>query len=184
MASKVRFNLKNVHYALLTVGTNTVTYGTPVAVPGAVSLNLAAQGDLYKFYADGIVYYQAGTNAGYEGELEMAKFPPQMLKDIWKETETTTSKVLIENAEVDPAPFALLFQIDGDAEDELYVMYNCAATRPGVAAQTNTETKEAQTQSCTITAAPLADGKVQAHTQETTTTSARSAWFTSVFMGD
>ena len=39
--NKVKFNLWNVHYApLLTNTTSKIEYGTPIAIPGAVSLSL------------------------------------------------------------------------------------------------------------------------------------------------
>ena len=48
--NKVQFNLKNVHYALLTetvtaTGT-TYAFGAPVRVPGAVNLNREQQGSI------------------------------------------------------------------------------------------------------------------------------------------
>ena len=55
--NKVQYGLKNVYYATVTVGTNSVTYGTPVAWPGAVSLSLSAEGDTNDFYADNIKYF-------------------------------------------------------------------------------------------------------------------------------
>ena len=49
--NKVKFNLKNVHYALLTLSAQNVpSYGKPVPVPGAVSLSLDANGEPEKRY--------------------------------------------------------------------------------------------------------------------------------------
>lgn len=179
--NKVQFNLKNVHYAPMTATGETPAWGTPVKVPGAVSLSLEQQGELTKFYADGIVYWQSSSNNGYEGDLEMAMFPDQMLIDIWNMEKAATDNVLIENAFKEPVPFALLFQIDGDKEDRLYCLYNCSATRPSVGGQTTTETKEPQTQSCTISAAPLESGNIMAKTCADTEESVITNWFTKVY---
>ena len=48
-ANKVKFGLKNVHYAMLTEEGEEVTYGTPVRIPGAVNLSMDAQGDTSTF---------------------------------------------------------------------------------------------------------------------------------------
>ena len=186
-ANKVQFNLKKVHYAILTttVGTGGVitnTFGTPVHVPGAVSLSLEARGEVTPFYADGITYYQSIANNGYEGDLEMAKIPDAMLEDVWGLTAGTTSKVLTENAAVEPKPFALLFQIDGDADEEYYVVYNCMGTRPAISSETNTDTKEPKTQTSSITASALSDGKVMARTTADSPSATKSGWFSSVFV--
>ena len=184
--NKVQFNLKNVHYSVVTQtvssGTVSYSYATPVSIPGAVTLTLDPVGDVTPFYADGGVYYQSVSNGGYSGDLEMARFPDQMLKDIWGFTEGSTSKVLTESAGTQPVSFALLYQIDGDASEQLYCLYNCTGTRPGIGSTTNTDTTEPQTQSSSITAVPRSDGKVLARTTASTPTATASAWFTSVFV--
>lgn len=184
--NKVRFNLKNVHYAILTetVGTSgTVTYSwaAPVHVPGAVSLDLSPEGDTSPFYADGIVYYQTIANQGYSGSLEMARIPDKMYTDVWGDTLGSTSKVITENANTEPKAFALLYQVDGDADNEYYCLYNVSGQRPGIGSTTNEETKEPQTQTFDIAAIPLADGRVFARTTADTPTATKSAWFTTVF---
>ena len=49
MSNKVKYNLKNVHAAVLTEevveGVTEYSYATPKAIPGAVSINLDAEGD-------------------------------------------------------------------------------------------------------------------------------------------
>lgn len=180
--NKVRFNLKSVHYAVLTVTGGTPTWATPVAVPGAVTLTLDPVGEVTPFYADGITYYRSVGNNGYSGSLEMARYPDQMLQDIWGVTLGSTSKVLTENNSVEPKEFALLYQIDGDSDNEYYVLYACSGTRPGIGSTTNTDTKTPQTQTSNITAGPLASGAVMARTTADTPSATKSGWFSAVFV--
>ena len=183
--NKVQFNLKNVHYAVLTEGVDTqgqpvFTYATPVHVPGAVSLSLDAEGEVTPFYADGIVYYNAISNNGYTGDLEMARFPDKMLQDIWGFSVDTAS-VLTEMADVEPKAFALLYQIDGDSEENLYVLYKCSATRPGVGSSTLEDTKEPVTQTSEISATPRSDMKILGKTTTSVSTATRNGWFAAVY---
>lgn len=176
--NKVLFNLKNVHYAKVTAP----GYATPVAVPGAVSLSLSPEGENSEFFADGVLYYKSYSNSGYSGDLELAKVPDIMLTDIWGYTKDS-NEVFVENASVEPAEFALLFQIDGDKSDSRFVLYSCSAQRPGIASKTNEKRKEPQTQSLSLTAAPLPDGKVQARTTGETPDDVKNAWFDAVYTG-
>lgn len=178
--NKVQFNLKNVHYAVLTPGEKP-EWSTPVHVPGAVNLSLNPNGEIKPFYADGITYYQSVSNNGYSGDLEMARFPDKMRQEVWMCEIATEDGVMIENAGVEPKSFALLFQIDGDAENQLYCLYNCMGTRPGITGTTNTDTKEPQTQKSTISAAPLENGNVMARTTKSTPGEVRQTWFTKVY---
>lgn len=183
--NKVQFNLKNVHYAILKesneAGKVSYSWETPVPVPGAVTLTLDPAGDVTPFYADGVVYYKSISNQGYSGSLEMARFPDQMMQDVWGFTKGSTSMVLTESANVNPKDFALLYQIDGDVGNQYYVLYNCAGTRPGVGSTTATASKEPQTQSTELTAAALLDGRVMARTTAETPQDVRAGWFASVY---
>lgn len=82
--NKVKFGLKNCHYAKATLDldTNTMTFGTPVAIPGAVNLSMDPEGDNEPFYADDMVYYMTSANNGYSGDLEIALLPDSFRKDI------------------------------------------------------------------------------------------------------
>lgn len=180
--NKVQFNLKNVHYAKMLTSGEVPTWSEPVKVPGAVTLTLNPQGEVTPFYADGIVYYQTVSNNGYSGDLEMARFPDQMMQEIWGFVLHETDKVMTEYSNKEAAAFALLYQIDGDADNQLYCLYNCSATRPDPGSSTTTQTKDPKTQSCTISAVPLEDNRVLSRTTADTPESVRSNWFKSVYV--
>ena len=83
--NKVKFNLKNTHYALLSVSEEgEVSYATPVPMPGAVSISLDANGEPENFYADGVAYYVINNNMGYDGDLELAMIPESFRTDVLK----------------------------------------------------------------------------------------------------
>ena len=180
--NKVKFNICNVHYALITVDDDgDVTFGTPVAMPGAVSLSLEPNGEPSNFYADGYAYYTISNNMGYEGDLELAMVPESFRTDVLKESLDDNS-VLVESSNVETANFALLFEFDGDVKKIRHVLYNCSAARPNIESATNEEEIEVQTETLAITAAPLANGYVKARTGDSTTDTVYTGWYTSVYM--
>lgn len=178
--NKVKYNLKNAHYAVITEAEGVVTFGTPVALPGSVSISLSAKGDINKFYADGMVYYQTASNNGYEGDLELAIVPNSFKKDVLAETEDT-NKVLVENANAMQKSFALLFEFDGDVKATRHVLYNCNATRPSLESKTIEDKKDVGTDKLSISAVPLADGTVKASTTGGTTEGSYTAWYKTVY---
>lgn len=180
--NKVKFGLSNVHYALLnTDESGAITFGTPKPIPGAVNLSLTPQGDTNTFYADNVAYYVSVGNSGYQGDLEIALLPDSFAQDVLKEKLDSTDKVMVESSAVEAAPFALLFEFSGDRHSVRHVLYNCTAARPNITGATTTNTKEPQTASLTLTAAPLADGHVKAKTTAETPEAAYNGWYQNVW---
>ena len=181
-ANKVKFNLKNAHYALLTLGEDgSPTYAAPVPMPGSVSISLDANGEPENFYADGVAYYVINNNMGYDGDLELAMIPESFRTDVLRE-ELDSKGVLIENADAELAAFALLFEFDGDVKHIRHVLYNCSASRPGIEGKTNEDSKEVQTETLTVKATPLANGVVKAKTGNTTDATVYANWYKAVYL--
>jgi phi13 family phage major tail protein len=179
--NKVKFNISNVHYApIISDEDGNVSWDTPIAMPGAVSLSLDPQGEPESFYADGIEYYVINNNQGYDGDLEVAMIPEGFRTDILKET-TDSNNVLVENATSETGKFALLFEFDGDVRKIRHVLYNCSASRPSMSAKTNEDTREVQTETLTVKARPLASGYVKAKTGDSTKASVYNNWYKSVY---
>ena len=115
--NKVKYNLKNVHAAKLTVGEQgAFTYAAPQAIPGAVSISLDAEGDTSPFYADGIVYFRSNTNNGYSGDLEIALIPEWFRTDILLEEFADANPEMIGTVTVGKIPLVLIRGADKDGE--------------------------------------------------------------------
>lgn len=153
--NKVHFGIKNVYYATVTEVTTTTgtttSYGTPVALPGAVGLDLSSDQEVTNFYADDGVYYVTQSDVRYSGDLEIADVPDSFLKDIFGFVQDT-SGALVEAAENEVKYFALLFETSGDAGGYRTVLYKCSATRPALGGQTKEDSVEVQTKTLSITA--------------------------------
>ena len=144
--NKVKYNICNVHYAVLSESAQgESTFGTPKALPGAVSISLDKNGEPTPFYADGVKYYTINNSMGYDGDLELALIPEEFRTDVLKET-LDDNKVLLENSNAETGSFALLFEFDGDVRKIRHVLYNCSASRPSIGGKTNEEEKEVQTE--------------------------------------
>ena len=153
--NKIKYGIKNCYYAVATIATNgSATYGTPVALPGAVSISLEPQGESEPFYADNIVYYTSVANNGYEGDLELAKIPESFMTDVLGYAADGNG-VLYEDANAPAVHFALMFQFEGDAHAKRHVMYNCTATRPAVNGNTKEDSITPATETITVTATTI-----------------------------
>ena len=183
--NKVKFGIKNCFYAVATIADNgSATYANPVALKGAVSLSLEAQGENSPFYADDIVYYISSANSGYQGDLELALVPDSFKTDVLG-YGTDTNGILYEDADAEVKHFALIFEFSGDKHATRHVMYNCTATRPATGSTTKTESTEPQTESMTITAAPIYNASLDKNIVKASCTPDQttqySAWNTTVY---
>ena len=150
--NKVKFGLSNVHIAKITETDGEISYGTPFAMPVAVSLTAEPEGDTTPFYADNIQYYVAVANNGYTGDLEIAMTPKEFLTQILGQSEDTNG-ALFESSDDINARFALMGEIEGDAKKRRFIYYDCTAARPSAEMNTIEDTKEPQTDTISITMA-------------------------------
>ena len=188
--NKIKYGLKSVYYAPATIATNgSATYGTPVALPGAVSLSMSPQGDNTPFYADNIVYWMGVSNTGYEGDLELAAIPESFKTDALGYAKSDKF-VLLEDANANVAHFALMFQFEGDQKATRHVLYNCTAKRPDTAGETKGESIEPKTETLNITATSIfvsglgASGMdiVKAESISSTDSTTYNGWFSGVYV--
>ena len=183
--NKVRFGLSNVYFAVLTEGSSNA-WATPIHVPGAVNLELSDDVQTTNFRADNVTYYRTMSNNGYTGSIEAARIPEKVLNDIFGMAPDATG-VIREYANVQPKPFALLYQVEGDQDEECYAFYRCVpASKPSVGSQTTGESIEPVTQSFDFTALPLVTGTanqqmlIKSHTGSTASSATIAAWFSTV----
>lgn len=182
MANKVKFGLKNVHYApIITDDSGNVTFDTPKRLPGAVNLTLDVQGEEVEFEADDAIYYASYANTGYKGTLEIANITDDFRRDILGDVEDGTDHVLMEYSSAEAKPFALLYEVNGDQKATRRVLYYCTVSRPGENASTTGKTKTPQTDTMNLTSVPLADGLTRARTLDNTPDAVYDDWYKAVW---
>ena len=178
---KVRFGLKNVHYA---VANNLVEsgYDTPVSWPGAVDLVADPIGEDSPFYADDIVYYSDYANNGYDCQLEVALIPDDFLKDVLGMT-VDNSGVMFEGSEQTHKEFALLFEFTNDVGATRHLFYRCVPGRPSINGHTKEDTVSVQTETLPFRALPLIDHKhtVKAKLTSAADTTTYNSWYSAVY---
>ena len=108
----VKFGFSNVYIAFQTDN----GFATPIAIPGGVNVALDLDGSDTTFYADNGKHWVYFKNNGYTGTMEVANFPQAVLNEAlgWYVDVNGNS---IEDADGKQKKFALLFQVDGDKEN-------------------------------------------------------------------
>lgn len=182
MANKIKYGISNCYYAKATTADDgTITYATPVALKGAVSLTLDQAGESNEFYADNVLYWQGNSNNGYTGSLELARIPESFETDILGFETNQTNGVVYEKTGTPTVEFALLFQFEGDESATRHVMYRCTASRPSVNGQTVEASISPQTETIDIVAMPrINDSYIKA--KAGADSSAYNDWFSAVVL--
>lgn len=176
MSNTVSFGLQNVHYATITSKKGGYTYGTPRALPGAVSLSLEPTGESSNFYADNGIFYSSSNSTGYTGTLTVSRLTNDFRMDVLGEEFADGG--LLETSNSKPTDIALLFQVEGDDEEEKFVFYDVTVARPSQSANTTTESKEFTTQELSFTAKPrTSDKRIRWVTAPATSAMAKAEFF-------
>lgn len=183
MANKVKFGLRNVYYSVISTNAQgEITYGTPVAIPGAVNLSLDIVGDKEDFYADDTIYYSSTANQGYEGDLEIALIPDSFKTDVLGMTADKNG-ALIETSDDVIKSIALGFEVQGDSMPRRTWMYNCQVSRPADESATTEASKTPNTETLSISCMPrLTDRAVKCvMTKTTENATAFDGFFSAVY---
>ncbi|WP_337969738.1 major tail protein [Virgibacillus salexigens] len=184
MGNKVKFGLKNGHYATFTTDETTgeIIYDAPKPLKGSVELSLEPRGDMVEFYADDMLFYSAPNNQGYDGTLSIALIPDSFAVDVLGEEQDETDGVLTEKTDAKPKNFALMFEFNGDKKATRHVLYNCSANRPTVSSSTKTDSVEPTPDELTFVASPRdTDYAVKTKTTENTTDEVYKNWYKKVY---
>lgn len=185
MANKVRFGLTNVYYAVLTETQDSTgvkyTYATPQRILGAVSLDIDAESESTDFYADNIKFYSQFQNNGYSGSLEIAEIPEAMWTTVFGMTKDSNG-VFVETTNDVQKDVALLYQINGDANNTGYCLYKVSLGKPSRGGATMEGSRDPQTYTLDLTATARDDGKVLASTSSEAG-STLATWFSTVYEG-
>lgn len=188
--NKYHYDLKNVHYAKGTKNEDgTITYAPPIRMPGAMSMDISAEGDTSKIRADGTDYIVVVSNNGYSGSITMVQVQDNFKQDCLAEEVDEENGVQFEDANAEPAPFALLFEFVGDVKNKRHVLYNCTASRPSIAGENKDNQKEPDTEELELTSSPttfIVNGEersvVKANSTPETKADTYNAWYTQVII--
>lgn len=182
----IEYGLAKVYFAKLTKTTDTsgkvsLTYGTPVALPGAQSLTINPESSDSTIYADDTVYKKIYANNGYSGELTLVHMTDTIATTLLN-YKTATDGSIVEVANAEPVEGALLFQFKGDAQNTRHILFDCVFTRGNSTANTKGDSLDPTTLTISYSAVPveLTDGSTITKLRITEGTSGYDDFYTEV----
>lgn len=149
MANKVTFGLSNVHVGTWTESNGTVTLGTPMHIPGAVSWTPSQDTDQYTFYADNSAYWSSYADGKIEGDLTMALFPDEFKTQFLGYRALTDGGLAQVKNATKPNIF-LCGEVEGDTEKRRFIFFNGTCSAVSREYNTTEENKEVQTESVSL----------------------------------
>lgn len=178
--NKVHYDLDNVYFAPLDIVDGVAAFGKPVREHGAMSMDLSPKGDNVTVRADAMDYYNAVSNNGYDGSINFVQISDafKMAHLGYRKTETG---VLIEDANAEHKPFAMLYEFKGDKKHRRHVLYHGMANRPNEKGENKDSQKSPDTESLPVKFSPLPGGRVKSSTTADTTDEIYSKWFDAVW---
>lgn len=181
--NKINYGLKNVYYSKITEKQTedgvTVEYGTPVRIPGAVSMSMPKNAERVPIAADDDAEYAViYNNKGYDGETVFYNVPDSFLTDCMG--MKIDGDTIVENKDDKPSPFALLFEFNGDNKKRRHIFYRCMGTNPDVASQTKGDGTTANQITVKMTATPAKDTGDIKRTCKEGDSDVYKNWFTTV----
>lgn len=183
----VDYGLSSLYYAKITDTDGEITYGTPVAWPGARSLELSPTGEPTQIYADDIIYATIEAGAGYEGDLTTLTIPESFYTDILGMKKDENGALVESESDIQSA-FALLGQFKSNEADKQkrFALYHCTVTKPDFGGTTKEDSVEAHEYTMTLTMSPATDtGYTKASiTNAATSATAYNSWFGKVYTPD
>ncbi|WP_052427415.1 major tail protein [Neobacillus niacini] len=156
MVKKRLGGFKNIHVAPLTGS----TYGTPVKIEGAKSIEAELSYEQVQFYADNAIDYNDFVFNGGEGTLTISGLTIQEYNTLFGAT-VNAGGVLVKSTDVAPE-LAILFERNklGSNFKTLYAIYAVKFAPPAISAQTLEGGVEEETVELTFTVRALEDASV------------------------
>ena len=195
MAKKVQFGIKDLTVWPLTEGTDqqtgkpTMTYGSPVSIPGTTKIQLDPAGSEPSiFYADDSAYFvPAGKSQGYTGSFDNAMIPEEIKTALMSYIKDGNNN-LVELEQSEIKYFALAFSKETNDGDIRFVFFKCCfSNRLSITGDTTNESQTPETTNAPLKIVPtskkytLGGSEVSVignYSTDTTTTASYNAWFT------
>jgi len=177
MPNQIRYGLSSCYYSTITIATDgSITFGTPVAMPGAKSLKADPKGDTNELYADNKLFFVKASNNGYDVELELTETPETFRKTCLGEV-LDAHDVLVEKDNVEIPHFALFWQFEGDLKATRHCMPYSIASRLSEEGQTTEDKIDFGSSTIKCTGQPI-NNVVKYRTCADTDADIYANWFT------